>query len=139
MADHNGHASPTPSKRFSLIFHEISRSGSCQEKDLGSLVTLWSGARRFSSCASRACRGPAGGPFRALAFLRAGPGALRAGPGVPLTVVIAGHPGAWHPGAGRFAGYAPVCWCCGSAVCMIAGHRGRISPLLTLSNLMAGL
>jgi hypothetical protein len=54
-----------------------------------------------------------------------------AGPGVPLTAVIAGHPGAWHPRAGRFAGYAPVSRCRGRAGCMIGGHRRRISPQTT--------
>ena len=48
-----------------------------------------------------------------------------AGPSsVPLTAVIAGHPGAWPPGPGWFAGYARVCRCRGRAGFVIAGHRG---------------
>ena len=54
--------------------------------------------------------------------------------GVPLKAVIAGHPGAWRPGAGWFAGYAPFCRCRGRAGFVIAGHQGRISPILTLSD-----
>jgi hypothetical protein len=59
--------------------------------------------------------------------------------GVALAAVIAGHPGVRPRKAGRFARCAPVCGCCGPAVSVIAGHRGRISPLLTRSNLAGAL
>ena len=79
---------------------------------------------RFSSCPFRVCRGAAGGRFRVLPVL------VRCS-GVGLTAVIAGHPGAWPRRAGRFARCAPVCGCRGPTVSVIAGHRGRISPILT--------
>jgi hypothetical protein len=56
-----------------------------------------------------------------------------------LTAVIAGHPGGRPPKAGRFARYAPVSGCRRPAVFVIAGHQGRISPLLTRSNLAGAL
>jgi hypothetical protein len=54
---------------------------------------------------------------------------------VALDTEIAGHRGAWPRKAGRFACYAPVSGCCEPAVSVIAGHQGRISPILTRSNL----
>ena len=41
--------------------------------------------------------------------------------------------------ADRFARYAPVSRCCGPGVSVIAGHQGRISPILTRSNLAGAL
>ena len=56
---------------------------------------------------------------------------------VPLTAVIAGHPGAWPPKPGRFTRYAPICRCRGPAGFMIAGHRRRIGNVSKLGDLGA--
>jgi hypothetical protein len=84
---------------------------------------------------------PAAGHYRAIGNpvngLSADPAAGRCRTGVDRC--DRGSSGRRPPKAGRFAGYARVSRCCGPAVSVIAGHRGRISPLLTRSNLAGAL
>src|SRR5580693_4459600 len=55
-------------------------------------------------------------------------------PPASRSAVIVGHRGQGHPKPSRLAPYVRVCRPARSVVFMIAGHLGRISPILTHSH-----